>query len=109
MAKSISTEKFEAALDSALYSALTNGVPLMSRGDAVLDDNGKPVMVVPGSDILSVAERRAKAKRIGSGSSGAADAGSEAMRILAEATAKARAAGDNLPPEVDEYAENERG
>jgi len=106
--KSVSTEEFDAALDHALFKAMTNGVPLMNRGEPVLTDSGKPIMVTPGADILGVAERRAKAKRIGSGTTGSADASNEAMRILAEATAKARSQGGDLPPAVDELMENER-
>lgn len=99
MTDSISTEDFEAALDSALFKAMTEGVPLIVKGEPVFDNNEELVMVTPGSDILSVAERRAKAKRSGQGSSGEAE--TDAIKALAEATAKAREQGGVLPDMKD--------
>lgn len=101
----VSTEDFEAALDKALMQAMTQGVPLMSRGEPILDNKGNPIFVTPGADILGVAERRAKAKRIGQG--GSAPTADEVAAILADA-GKARSKGGALPPVIRDD-EDERG
>lgn len=108
--KIISTADFDAALDHILYRGMTEGVPLMSKGEPVLDKKGKPIMVVPDHQFLGVAERRAKAKR--AHATTAPDPNSpldpEAREMMEELTTRARAQGGDLPPVVDEDAENER-
>lgn len=83
----ITVDQFEAALDRALYVAMTNGVPLMIKGSVVLDDDGCPMMVSADANILAVAERRAKAKR------SVAGPGQGAFNEVASMIASARESG----------------
>ena len=88
--KAVPLADFEAALDSQLYDAMTCGEPV---ADA----------------ILVIAERRAKAKRIGQGGTSAGPGiDSESLDIISKATEEARNAGGTEPDMTSGEHENER-
>jgi len=87
--KPVPLSDFESQLDTALMTAMK-------------DDPGN-------KDILAIAERRAKAKRVGNGA-GSAGPGidQEAIDILSAATEEARNAGSDSVDMSETLEENER-
>ncbi len=97
--QAVSSADFDAALDQALMMAL-EGTPLMlPNGEPFQTSDGKFIMCAPDAAILTVAEKRAKAKR-GTTQLDADDALAEAQKQH-EAAMEARNAGNpNPPPET---------
>ncbi len=104
--QAVTSAEFDAALDNAIMSAL-KGTPLVKDdGTPAIDWDGHPIVIPPDAAVLTVAEKRAKAKR-GTSGDDAADALAEAQ-AQHELAMEARGEGNPEAPPQSNGDENIR-